>query len=841
MEAGYERWIGDAEGFGDFRFIQDGRGLFPSSMPANILHNFCRDFPNILRRWQQSLRAGMSPHRFKSPGEADFCVVEMRMGGGWRLYAIFTKGRVTLLDAACREEQRARMRGFLEDRDWVLEHGEEIPGFRQMPTMEFLRLLYLYLARQKWQFSTEIFRIIFQEGLDAVLDDVQRDVVESSDYIDSARLFMIGTAGTGKTLAGMRWLADHRIEDEERLMLSLSAPQCRLSRERWEQENAMRAKLGRSLLPPTRHETAFGFLLDHARPYLEKGQRVMDADESYGMFREIAGNLPSVYWKPIPGTSAIGKSFLLWQEIRGMIKGALFRRDISGENAPLSREQYSALRSFHGGGEGGSRLLTGQAITLLFRLYERYEKHREERHFLDDNDLARLVLDHLDEIKSSEGFRRYGLAFLDDCQELTEVQQLAIHSLLSGCVQMLMAADPGQMLHPTSFHLGFAQQLAERLNEAEGECSSQRWTLMRQCRSSFDILRLQNAVLEEIGSRRSFGEGIFSTSKPSESDMGDGAQPIWIVDTPGNRELLQKLFVDMGRCVNVARAVERDGEVHGSSLAALRGLGVSAVLVLWNVFSEAARYVGESAAWSCFYAAASRAERYLVILEPDEGAMGEFLSKMAEDGTIEKCSSPGDPHEGDETWLGTIRSWAGQVAADSRAHQMLRLFLRGRYEQVLGLCRMDPSSDENGQMEMACEGRLAEERGEPESALRCYMGLAEVSPDGKYFIEGLLEQPGLSEEEDLAASLCFLGDAERGYGDGSGLKHIYEEYRKRGGARPMGELLEELGERYPMVREQLKKWTDDIMDGMALEAMSIANVVGTEAAWRQESDEQRDI
>ena len=835
VDAGFESWLGDAEELSHFEFIQYSRGLFPLTMPEKCLLDLCQSFPRRIREWQEDLKGESSRFFVQDFHGVKFYTDEVDLGQGWKFFVLFTEGRLTLLAAAYEEEYQARLRSAAAHREWAVYHGEEMPGIRQKPLMEFLRLMYLYMVRHPRTCTARTFLYIFQKSMDYVLDDIQLTAVESSDDADLSNIFVSGCAGSGKSSTGFQWLVMHPMKQAKRICLTFSESQRKQYEDWQEREDRIRKTCGAEESNTVRCSRWFDFLLEHARPYLDRGIYALNSEQSYAVFYEICGHLPSVFLKTVSGESKREKEFFLWEEIHGLIKGAMFRREARAFSEPLTRRQYSELKSFHMGKQAES-VLSGQGIAMLFQLYERYEEYLASHRFLDDNDIARIVMRHLDEILGKEEFERYDLAFLDDCQELTEIQMQAVFSLLPGCLQKFMAVDRCQMLQPTWFHTGFAQKLAENLSPEGEETFSERYRLPKQYRSLLELMRFQGSILDEIKSARNLTGEDAVPAVFADQDLREGRSPVWIVDSDENRDALQSMLEKLlpGDIYVLhampLRAGERDGKHF--SLMECKGISIASAVLLWNLFSGAVEYVGESHAWEYFYMGAVRPERYLIFLEREEGSIGPFLQQLSERGIIEKCESLSDRNADGILWTEAIRQGIAEAAEESVLEEAYHLYLHEEYEMALSLYRQYPEQRETASQSAVCEGKLAEKRADFGMALEWYMSLAENSVTICHCICELIEQPELSPELRFASQLALLGHPEGSFRGNSALYDIYTDYRSHQGFLKLNALLRKTFERYPGLRGKVTHWVNGVWDQMDSYAVRMNDTMDRKAEWR---------
>ena len=837
MEAEFNAWLGNAEEFNRFETVQYSRGLFPLDMPDELLYAFCQSLPERIKKWQTELGEENIRYFLSDYGNERFYSEEIELGEGWETFVIFTAGRLTLLSTSCDGEHQARMRSVMADREWALRYGDEVTGFRQKPVLEFLKLLHFYMIRHKRTCSAKTFRSIFQHNMDYLLDDVQMEAVESSDDADAANIFLSGGAGSGKSVTGFQWLVMHPVKEAKKICLSFSDTQRHMLEYWQESENRIRRSMNIEELPDIECSIWFDFLSEHARPFIERGRYALNTEQSFAAFYEICRLLPTVYWKDIPGEAVKDKMFYLWGEIHGLIKGAMFTRNFDeGSWEPLTRKQYGELRSFHkGSAENNS--LTGQGITMLFQLYERYEEYLKSRHFIDDNDIARIVINHIAEIKQNKDFVKYHLAFLDDCQDLTEIQMYAAFSLLSDCTQKFMAFDRCQILQPTWFHPGFVQKTAEQLFPKGDDVYSLRYHLPNQYRSLLEVMRFQGSILDELGVQRNLSDLDLRPAKFAEQDLREGLLPIWIADTGENREILHNLLEETeAGDIFVLHSTqlsmeERDGKHF--SLSEYKGIGISSAVMLWNLFSEAESYMNEAQAWEYFYVGALRPETCLFVLETEKGTIGAFLEQLAVRGIIEKCESLNASYADGRTWLEELRQRIDCSAEESELEEAYHLYLHEEYQEALSIYGQYQEKREAVFHSMICEGKLAEANGDFSTALELYFKMADESVVGVYCIREFLDNTRIPPELRFAANLYFLNDMKYAEFNGpSGLKSLFEDYHDHRGHFKLGVLIDKVVSMYPGLGKNLDGWTKAVWKEMDSFALAIDDIIDREADWR---------
>ena len=122
----------------------------------------------------------------------------------------------------------------------------------------------------------------------------------------------------------------------------------------------------------------------------------------------------------------------------------------------------------------------------IYAVFEAYDEWLKDKGFFDENDLARKVIfehaqDHL-RLEPSPA-----VLVVDECQDFTEMQLLALYQLAGEKTRVIFAGDRHQIINPTYFD-------PERIKKMPGIGRFDPHFIKDNHRSSFEIVRISNVV-----------------------------------------------------------------------------------------------------------------------------------------------------------------------------------------------------------------------------------------------------------------------------------------------------------------------------------------------------------
>ena len=129
---------------------------------------------------------------------------------------------------------------------------------------------------------------------------------------------------------------------------------------------------------------------------------------------------------------------MLWEEIRGVLKGSL----IINENRPkakLTLKEYMELPN--------DQRIFQDDLEDIYNLFEKYEKYKENNNYWDDMDLAFNALKNLSKIK----IKKYDQVVVDEIQDLSSLHLRILCHFVGSPDGLFMSGDEQQIIYPTRF------------------------------------------------------------------------------------------------------------------------------------------------------------------------------------------------------------------------------------------------------------------------------------------------------------------------------------------------------------------------------------------------------
>ncbi len=810
----FEDWAGTLEQEMPFSFVQYGKKLLPVNAPNEIVEQFCRQFPAFVQLITAGQKEGRlpKPHSVLSGAEfGGWRFYKLRISGNWRAIFFADGGTLTVVCVENHDRNITRLRRWCRG-----VHGDpgsvaRRAGYVTKPLGEFLRFVYAMQEDEK-SCTVRQFRTVFNEETDFNLDTKQQNAVDLQMRKNVHDIVVIGNAGSGKSTVGMVWLESQPFVKKCRLYLTMSRPLVEEYSRCHKEQNDWRAERGIPLRPEIRYVTVFDYLKEIAGLLSEKEVRFLDPEESYREFRRV-------YERTRLKKEDV---YRYWREIHGLVKGAVYDRDdiTPGESRihyPLDQASYEKSRYYHLAGHLRGEGCQGRVLPIkeIFRLYKMYEQHLESQGYKDDNDLAVYIYNNMERIRNVELFQEAELAFVDECQDLTENQMLTVFNLLSSCEQRLVASDRCQIVRPTYYDTGFMQQILEATTGAGHQGKTRKQTLNYNYRSGEKIIALQNLLVERLKDFLTLSCEEREPVQPGQDEeMGrrDSVKPVWVYDTPENEKALRALVNELpeGAIVPIF-AQPHSSHQEDLDIVACKGLTLTSVL-LWNIFRDVSNSVTEQdpMAWDFFYVGITRAERFLFILEPEDSKAGTFLRNLPQ-GALEVCRDMRQPRPRKESsWSDYIAEQLKGISLEELIQQAYDLYKNKNYLQAGKIFREHAeSSEEYREMEACCYARFAAEEQQYEEALLQYGSLERLNDEARDGLEELLEnmlEPRLA----LAARLMLMPDEEMnddGYYDPGSLNKLFDEYRRQAGKdMDVNEQLQALGTSHPLVRRKINAW-----------------------------------
>lgn len=740
-----------------FRGIQFDKHIF-RHVPAAYQERFRRTFAKRLIKMQKifSGEARAAGNDFKFVAGRNKRRVFKRRVGDHRLSMVYKDGILTLLALSSHDRQMADIRKL---------KGKSI-GYVYYDTADFLRQL------SSWPEQGRKHHLSFGDYLATpthfVFDDDQKAAMESAKRAEN--LSVIGNAGAGKSVIGLKWLRQElRQPHHDALYLTMSENLVYTLSFEFEKEQL---EDGKVLPSKAEIRTTFDFLraaVKAIHPEIPETQ-LLNAAQSYEAFSAFwAEHVDwTQFWhRKDPDFARQTEEMTrlaAWREIHGIIKGAV-PEDIDYGRLQKIREALSPaeyqdrLRR-----EKKASRSTVLWETVLYRVYERYQQYLHRHHLFDDNDMARLLL------KSTKHHEYpYGAVFVDECQDLTQRELLAIFHLLSGTRHKRMASDRCQMVQPTYFDEGWMRTTSNAYDRAQGhhvEASGLRPRFLHyNYRSSRSIIDFQNYLVRYF---RTAGLLTLRQDEMHEITVPpmtmQGMRPVWVAAGEKNRRLLidelwrkvpqsdlQTIFAFEGARGRQDFPLTEEDAV--TDILHCKGMEYPSVL-LYDVLSETGG--NPAMAWKYFYVGATRGNACLIIYEEDAvpgTKIYEFLEDAVCEGLIDYADDlTGKADYGEMTWLSYLYQGVRENVAENRLETAEHALNFGQYDLAL---RIYEAEGRDANMIAYCRGRLLESRGAYAAALRAYAGIAaDWSDHGRtrrHAPETMMARPDIAGSEFLAA------------------------------------------------------------------------------------------
>lgn len=610
-----------------------------------------------------------------------------------------------------------------EDQDDTIRqlNSDGMPiGSIYWPMEAFVNRLEIY---NQMTTTAKHFKDVFNMEYQYITDDNQQYVKDTASVVQN--LSIVGNAGSGKSIIGENWLRTRMANSTKVLYLTMSeslVQQRRFINNIGGDPTSLLEDKSSSVEPlDEKHhvtiddnsriefETVFGFMLSYARRYGAKAETYMDSNQSFVFFQKTLSE-SGINLKPLANfPSEDDKLQFLWRKVHGQVKGCVPDRENLHFNKGkiklqpiLNQKDYvQTERKAHRSTDEQS----SDIVELIYKkVYAAYRLALKRAKLEDDNDLARYILDNCppDDI--------YSDVFIDECQDLTEVELLALFYVFKNCKHRLMASDRCQIVQPTYFKPGIMLQLAQVAVTGDGKgrknITSAEARFNHNYRSGQELVGFQNAIIKNINSifrltEEELREIVSFTSK--------GKKPIWITATDENKRLLKDMLgeiqkgkvqlifpypdYDAGTELTCKAFHEGDKPQEHSSTDVIRckGMEYRAVL-LWEILGGnlSSNSVYTEWAWRYFYVGATRAQQTLMIFEQDDtNDIARFLNAAAEKGIINKCVDLEEEcNETGKTWLQYIWSDLEEFADDDYLEQAESLIVHEEYEDAIEIYEM---------------------------------------------------------------------------------------------------------------------------------------------------------
>lgn len=654
-----------------------------------------------------------------------------------------------------------------------------------------------------------------------VLDTDQRAVLDLGRCV--LNLSIIGNAGAGKSLIGLEWLIKEFYEQKHSSLYLTMSPNLTYTLG-YEFNKVAKEHDWQHLDEQVTVKTTFQFMKEFAkkvRPNIPD-RAFLDSNQSWEVFKSFWQK--NVDWESFWSRAEMGYEYRneattiesAWRNIHGFIKGAIpeeTKLDALQLIKPsISRRELHRL--FAKEDKGYHTNISDKWIEALYKVFNMYQEYLREHSLLDDNDVARIVI-------KAKGSRKSGFhsAFIDECQDLTQIQLLAIFSMLKDTQSVRMASDRCQMVQPTYFRESNMRTLANSYKKALGkridEDGIRAHVLHYNYRSSKYVIDFQNYLVQVFRDK-----DILSLKQNELQDIKTpvtarkGLVPIWIRSASGNKQALTNALWNQVNSVDLQLILSRRGTATQQEFGlngrlimdvlTCKGMEYSSVL-MYNVLTD--MYHDRAMAWKYFYVAATRSSDVLIIYddvsEHDE-QVKEIFSEAAEYGLLQECDDIYSKKEDyDGTWLEFItEELSRNTSIQSRLDTASSAMNYGQYELALKIYR-EYGDDES--LVKYCEGKAFEVEKNFERAMICYgsipMDWDNRGRNKRNSVESLIAHPDVDGAEYIAGKVLAEGNSaiETAY--------IRECYMKKyGNIDTLHSSLYQAVRKYDFVAEAFNEW-----------------------------------
>lgn len=151
---------------------------------------------------------------------------------------------------------------------------------------------------------------------------------------------------------------------------------------------------------------------------------------------------------------------------------------------------------------------------LLDFVYNIYQPHLDKHRYYDDNDLARMLIKKI----NNNEIEKFDYIIIDEVQDLTEMQIIALTKLSNNYNNILMAGDNSQVINPTFFKRGRTGLIFRNIHNVSLNTSV---TLNENYRNSEEIVEVIQKLLEIRQSKLgTYSEDIKEVSVDLDKEAG---------------------------------------------------------------------------------------------------------------------------------------------------------------------------------------------------------------------------------------------------------------------------------------------------------------------------------
>ena len=425
------------------------------------------------------------------------------------------------------------------------------------------------------------------------------------------------------------------------------------------------------------------------------------------------------------------------------------------------------------------------------RVYKIYERYREEllkgsRYLLDENDLARKAV----VIASDDGFvQRFDSVFVDECQDFTEMQILALLLLGRPDGRKVLSGDRQQIINQTYFSPKRMKELLKTVHQYRPDQAAsvddQSEKLSTNFRCTQQIIETANRVKAERKRKVSSLDQVSELTENAQPDnRGEEVQFCCFSSREDEKVFFSKMAEDSGAIIIVAGAEEKlrlknlvppdkqealDGMLY--SIEECKGLENDRVICFdlfssfrddWERISESSGKVESGARYRyCFnvlYVGVTRAQKQLMVLEsgrdfhngrertnPFQTAAFWLPNREVGPVRLDSIQPEHNAREAYDKGMKDLADWRSSDSKDQVLERAYQSFLKAKnYHSA----KCGVEMDEIDARIRACEAAKTERAGDP---IKAALMLADPDYDLYEEQKALSESDSLTSEERVLA------------------------------------------------------------------------------------------
>lgn len=732
-------------------------------------------------------------------------IIKFRNGNN-RILTTYNDGTITLLRNSSHDRQSINIKKIKKNNIGLIYY----------PLSDFISQINLWLEKDikpRTEFANTINNPMYY-----TYDDDQLDIMTQNEHVNN--ISVVGNAGAGKSIIGINWMLEMAsIPSQKFLYLTMSENLVDMLKYRLNgvRKNTISIK------------TTSSFLKDKFQKFYPDipGICLYNSSKSYQIFCEfwsdkITDKFISKAIKNKSITATLKKpeiKLMAWTDIHGIIKGGL-PRQMNFQNLK-SIPDYLKYNNFVDILRHEQRDRDSNWYNLLYKIFDVYQIYLKEHNFFDDNDIARKILKY-----DSNDLENYDNVFIDECQDLTQVELLALFYLLQNSKQTRLASDRCQVVQPTHFSEAWMRTTINQYDEFLGKkvisYHHRPFYLHYNYRSTKSIVDYQNEIIDYFKQQKNIHfkeEEVEYVCVPSFTPQGN--KPIWIMGSEKNRHMIMKLFhnhiINGNLQVIVANNQSRSLKYINDYIIDVpkcKGMEYSSVL-MFNILNDTCFDILQSLRY--YYVGATRAYQNLLIYEDitenSRDSQNALLKEAYQKGVIDCCRDLNDisPYRGIH-WRDYLTDIIESVEDTVKIDEAKSALISGKYQLAYKLFLRDKSVDKS--LLSYCKAGIFISKGDNTDALNI---LYQIPKDWSY--HGINRMTGarimmrinnISKDEYIAAKILSITNVKSDF-----MEDLKESFMSCYGENDINQIYPAIYSsvcKYEYASECFNKWLDIIKE-----------------------------